>query len=577
MPAEPQRKRVAIQQPGASFQGVTPGITTASEVKDLLGNPLEESQDGAVLTYKLGPFPSSEFLVSDNVVQSVVVHLDDLVTPAAMAKELALEELAPALVVDEQGQPLGQVYPERGILFSYASGSGRSQVSHVILEPPSAESFVLRAEQLLARDVAQCRADLDQAEILQPDDARIYYLRSSSFAMTGQWKEALAAIEPARRIHPEDLEYRLWEAHVAAQAGRAQNASQLLNPLLSQSDVPAQWQARAHYELGQLLMAAPKPDYSKATEHFLAAIELATEPATADDYQVRRTALRVLVDAHLGVAESIARGNWRKQDQVVPQWVATATELMRGLVEHDGGEPFRELQVHRRALAAYATLNDAVDAADALRSASTIGENLLARVEDDLAKAMIERELAQAFLDGARIESVRKNHDGALQHASAALSAAKSIAGRSAISADDSLLLGEIYAMLGSIYGVTREDHATAITWYNRALVQFQGAAASRIADKAEHGDRLVAMGVSYWSQGDQQQGLRVTQQGVTFLRHAVDAGLVDSKVLTVPYGNLATMHRHLGNSAEAKLFSDLADRSGSPPQATVGRRSISD
>ena len=69
----------------------------------------------------------------------------------------------------------------------------------------------------------------------------------------------------------------------------------------------------------------------------------------------------------------------------------------------------------------------------------------------------------------------------------------------------------------------------------------------------------LVSMGVSYWQIGEKNRALSLTQNGVSLVEAAVEAGILARSTLGVPYGNLATMYQKLGETANAAKYSELA------------------
>jgi hypothetical protein len=66
-------------------------------------------------------------------------------------------------------------------------------------------------------------------------------------------------------------------------------------------------------------------------------------------------------------------------------------------------------------------------------------------------------------------------------------------------------------------------------------------------------------MGVSFWQVGNRERGLELTEIGTDLLSQAVRSGLVESTALTVAYGNMAAMHRELGNELQALEYDALA------------------
>ena len=65
-------------------------------------------------------------------------------------------------------------------------------------------------------------------------------------------------------------------------------------------------------------------------------------------------------------------------------------------------------------------------------------------------------------------------------------------------------------------------------------------------------------MAVSYWQQGEKEQALELTEMGADLIEKAVAGGVMNQEVLAVPYGNLATMHKMLGNTSEAAKYAEL-------------------
>ena len=107
------------------------------------GNP----EAGETLRYAIGPFPQVVFHLEHEVVQSVVVHLASPGSREDVARELSLGAFRPVVVHDDQDRPLGEVYPERGLMFAYQAATGLEgevRISHVVLETISAEPFLMR-------------------------------------------------------------------------------------------------------------------------------------------------------------------------------------------------------------------------------------------------------------------------------------------------------------------------------------------------------------------------------------------------------------------------------------------------
>ena len=106
----------------SSFRASPQVSTTKSELVTAWGEPAESSEvdEGALLLYNIEPFAAVEALVdSDDVVATIKVTLAAPLEPGKLAEQLSLNQFEPVTVLDDEGQPLGQAFPERGVLFMY--------------------------------------------------------------------------------------------------------------------------------------------------------------------------------------------------------------------------------------------------------------------------------------------------------------------------------------------------------------------------------------------------------------------------------------------------------------------------
>ena len=161
----------------ASFSGVIPGTSTLADVEEAWGKPKRSVKvDGeTVQLYSVKPFDKVEVHSVGGKVTSIVIRLDRPFPADAVAKQLDLLSIRAVMVSNENGHVLGLSYPERGVLFSMEPGEelGKTsmKVMQIILEPISAEPFVLRAETMLTRRLDLSRRDLRQAVSLEPGNA----------------------------------------------------------------------------------------------------------------------------------------------------------------------------------------------------------------------------------------------------------------------------------------------------------------------------------------------------------------------------------------------------------------------
>ncbi len=169
--------------------------------------------------YSVEPFKRVEVNYADGNVSSIVIRLDRSFPADAVAKQLDLTAIRPVLVVNELGEVLGRAYPERGVLLSFEPsnkpGKASMKVSEIILEPISAEPFVLRAETTLESRYDLSRRDLEQALSLDPGNARAHWLYSRVLAATEQYEKAVKAAGEAVRLDPDNAQYRVTHAQTS--------------------------------------------------------------------------------------------------------------------------------------------------------------------------------------------------------------------------------------------------------------------------------------------------------------------------------------------------------------------------
>ena len=202
----------------ASFKGVTPGASTKEEVETAWGSPKEVSRatDSLVQLYSIPPFKKIEVYYANNKVSSIVIRLDRSFSADAVAKQLDLSSIRPVLVSNETGEVLGLAYPERGVLFAFEPGADPGKASmkvpQIILEPISAEPFVLRAETTLGTRYDLSRRDLEQAMSLEPNNARIHWLLGRVLSSSEQHERAVEEASKSVRLEPDNPQYRVTHA-----------------------------------------------------------------------------------------------------------------------------------------------------------------------------------------------------------------------------------------------------------------------------------------------------------------------------------------------------------------------------
>ncbi|GHT27475.1 hypothetical protein FACS18942_06870 [Planctomycetales bacterium] len=193
----------------ASFLNVIPGITTMEEVLDGWGEPLKKSKLGeqTVHFYSTEILNHIEVLYKNRVVSSIIVNLDEPF-PEEQVREVLKSELLkskPVLIPDENGTIIGEVFPEKSVMFLFSDNAETDTakvhlVRQIAIEPVTSEPFVLRAEAMLDTHPSDARRDLFDALKINPKDAKACHLLAQIQLLEGQTDAAMIQCEAAIRL-----------------------------------------------------------------------------------------------------------------------------------------------------------------------------------------------------------------------------------------------------------------------------------------------------------------------------------------------------------------------------------------
>jgi len=556
----------------ASFQEVTPGVTTLQELQSRWGaaESTATHEQQRLLTYKMQPFARVEVQVIDGIVESVALHLAEPAGGEELARSLGLDTVRKVEVPDEFGHTLGCSYPELGVLFGYDPESPQPTVAQILLERIDAQAFVLRAEQHLHGPYRANLADLHYAVSQFDDYDRAHWLTARILLEIGRTDEALQAVNRALELAPRNNQYRLTKARCLADQGQFGKASEQVKSVIASENLAPLTKAQASVLLGFFTLEGPQQDYQRATDLFLQAIKLADPLATAEEVAVRRPAKLVLLNAHLGVARSIGWGNWNRKDQVVPRWVDRAEEFARDLIDNEAASPALRLHVIEEALRAHVGFRPAVDPISFLDAAQEIAVALDDSSDDPLRRERTRWQLGLIYSHATKLAQLGGDADAGRNYGKqTARYLEKGIQHRSG-SNRTRFELGESYFRIGAVSAVLAGDHEDATQWYGRAapllmpqkLPGQHEAGDEAIFFSGQVGEALVSMGVSYWQTGLHQKAIETTGSGVKLIENAVDHGILARGSLAIPYSNLASMHQQMGDRALARTYTELASRS---------------
>ncbi len=566
----------------ASFNGIRPGQSTMAEVVKKWGPAQEvsKSQGFQIHRYVVKPFDRVDVSFSADKVASIVVRLDKAFPAKAVAKQLRLTNIRPVLVSNELGDILGEAYPERGVLFAFQQnqqqGKPTMDVTEIILEPIGPDAFVLRAETNLQSNFKQNLRDLDEAIKVAPNNARAHWLRSRVLAATGQSDEALAASRKAIALGGNNARFRVTHAQILDQAGHRKEAITETARAITMSDERPHVKARAQCLMGDLLSDGPEPDWAAALKFHMTAIRTA-DPLTASRHPaIRLAAKEVMVDAHLGAANDIAWGRWGGKEKAVTEWTKRAAAFAEELIENDGGSSEHRFRVASRTLAAMVGVEGKMDPTDWVKEVVRVGNKLIDGTTAPNEKRQSRWELGMALFNAVQIYHSRKQYDLALEVGQQAVGYLEPGRQDNPLLPEQRYLLGRLHFRLGAIHALNKENHAAAVVWFDKAAPLLEEPLSTKPdAELGRHGETLVSMGVSYWETGQQEKAMQLTRRGLGLMKQAVSSGAMASSTLGVPYENLAAMHRHLGNDAEAKEMEKLAGNARTPKATRHGNTAI--
>ena len=553
----------------ASFQGIVPGNSTEEDVVRMFGDPASRGKNGKAntLTYKLGPFPQVDFHVADGNVGAVVVYLDEPAALDDVIKELNLAEFRSCRIPGSRDIGVGRSFPDRGIQLLYDKKSDSDRIKHVSLEMIAAEPFVLRAAQSAHTDVDQRLMDLRIALRLNPRLAEAHWLAARIHAELGDTDAARQSLRQAVAVKARP-EYNLLEAELLGREGKWEQAKQVSRRIVEADATRPLVKARAECLLGDLLTASNQGDAKQAMEHHLAAVRQAKElVAKAPAEATRRSAHKVLVDAHLGAANDIARGQWRQRTEAVNRWLAVAGKHAESYVEQYGADSFLQWSVLRAEVTAHMGLQTDGDPTKVVKRILEYGDLSLKQASGPRQQAYVRRQLGQSLFDAMRVAYARKDYDPTRQWGEKSVAYLEPDSPSTPLSADEHYRLGRALFLIGSCHAHDEAMHEAAVVWYERAIAHLDRPLPTNPEGRlGRHGQRFVTMGVSYWHTGSREESVKLTEQGTRWMEQAVRESGMDKKNLAIPYGNLANMHRSMGHTDKAEALTAKAQQVKAAP-----------
>jgi tetratricopeptide (TPR) repeat protein len=560
------------------FQGIAVGKSTKHELITAWEQPADSAAtpEGDVLVYHRSPFQAVEVLVDKHgLVSTIKITLAAPIEYKKLSEQLSLDAVDPVAISDDADKSVGLAFPERGVMFIFTNpgnvtpvnedkAAAPTTVSQVIVQPIDSHLFALRAEKHLHGPYGQNISDLKTAISLEPEYGNAYYLLAKIYLATGQADLANVAAADACEIEPKNASYQLLRAQARELLGEYDDAVLKVRAVLDREDLTVLDRAQALHRMACLASLGDGEIASTTITFEERAIEAADKLATSKDAKERRAAKQVLVEAHIAIAEEVARQSFNQKVEAMSLWVGRASGLAEDYISKDDGSIELRLLLAQRVLGSLASFRPTLDPAPWVAEAEDAAKTMFAQSDDEMWQQHVKWELGIAYLNALRVEHTRRQTDMALKYGQQAIdNLAVGASSRQAVHLSEQLV-GQLYFQMGAVYAVHKLDHAKAVPWYDKAAPLLTGQRpASELYAPRREGEMLVSMGVSYWQLGNESRALDLTKTGVGLVETAVENGVLAKTTLAVPYGNLATMYQQMGETTNAAKYSDLAKSVG--------------
>jgi len=421
---------------------------------------------------------------------------------------------------------------------------------------------VLRAEGEIDRCSAYAVADLQYAIQIDPQHVRAHRLLLAMTSEQGKWRQALKLAETASRLDSDDAWTRLKHAGVLLALDRPDDARAVLDRVNALADTSPLVMAQASRLGGTIELARKSPDFQKAVDQFGEAIRRASPLLTKRSAAVQAAAREVMLDAHTGTALAIARGTWQQKSRVIPKWLSRAETIVSEFKGEEQERQQLELQLCRGALAVAAGTTEAIEPLPWVKRLLEIRDRMGGTVPDPWRRRQIDWEVGQGLADALAAAQKRGDATDMLDNATLTAAYLDRGAEQRDLTATERKDVGDLMFRIGIMHSLQRGDHATAVTWFDRAIPLWNdNERFERDGELGRLGESYVSMAISYWQVARREDAVTLSRRGVDLMVAAVDKSQLDERALAVPYGNLATMYAEQGDEQQSRNYAEMASR----------------
>ena len=546
----------------ASFRGAYPGKTTRDDIDNEWGAGVAIPRDDGTecFFWEIEPFDRVAVTFRDGVVTAIQIKLAKPVPSSELAKQLEIADLRTVAILDDSGAAIGQVFPERGVMFSLETGT--TSATAVLLESLDPDSFVLRAESEMKSSAAYAVADLEYAIEIDPTHLRAHRLLLALMYDEGRFQTALQLANTAEELGPGDAWTGLKRAEVLLRLDRPKEAQSAIDELIERQDVSSLLASQAGRLRGRIELGKVAPDYEQTVDLFTEAIRKATPLAESRSENVRSVAQQVLLDAHLGTAQAIAQGTWQQKNRVIPKWISRANSIVEKIDSKDPSRDRLELDLTCGVLAVAAGSANAIEAVPWVKRLLAIREQMNDSVTDPWRRRQIDWQVGCGLNDALEAARKRGDAEDMLDNATLTVAYLERGAEHRELTAAERKNVGDLMFQIGIMFSLRKSDHATAVTWFDKTIPLWnQNEQVVRDSELGRVGESFISMAISYWQVERRDDAIDLSRTGVDFMVEAVDRQKLDEQSLSVAYGNLATMYAEQGDTDKSQAYAEMATR----------------
>ena len=546
----------------ASFRGAYPGKTTRADIDSEWGpGQVIPRDDGTeCFFWEIEPFERVAVTFRDGIVTAIQIKLAKPVPSSELAKQLEIADLRTVAILDDDGSAIGQVFPERGVMFSLETGT--ASATAVLLESLDPDSFVLRAEGEMKSSAAFAVADLEYAIDIDPTHLRAHRLLLALMCDEGRWKTALQLAEKAEELGPGDAWTGLKRAEVLLRLDRPEDAQVAIDELIERPNVSSLLASQAGRLRGRIELDKATPDYEQTVDLFTEAIRKATPLAASRSENVRSVARQVLLDAHLGTAQAIAQGTWQQKNRVIPKWISRANAIVEKIDAKDPSRDRLELDLTCGVLAVAAGSANAIEAVPWVKRLLAVREKMNDSVTDPWRRRQIDWQVGCGLNDALEAARKRGDAEDMLDNATLTVAYLERGAEHRELTAAERRDLGDLMFQVGIMHSLRNSDHATAVTWFDKTIPLWnQNEQVVQDNELGRVGESFISMAISYWQVERRDDAIDLSRTGVDFMVEAVDREKLEEQSLSVAYGNLATMYAEQGDTEKSQAYAEMATR----------------